>query len=74
MPEISHHKPPHFHAEYGGDIALIDIRNLSVFSGYLPPRVKGFVIEWATIHQQELMDNWERAQTQQDILNIAPLT
>ena len=33
------HNPPHFHAEYGGDIALIDIGNLSVFSGRLPPRV-----------------------------------
>ncbi|HBB16052.1 MAG: transcriptional regulator [Syntrophus sp. RIFOXYC2_FULL_54_9] len=86
MPEISRffgivikmffddHNPPHFHAEYSGDVALIDIRNLSVFSGELPPRVKGFVIEWATIHRQELIDDWERAQTQQDLLNIAPLT
>jgi nucleoside-diphosphate-sugar epimerase len=24
------HNPPHFHAEYSGDLALIDIRNLSV--------------------------------------------
>lgn len=86
MPEISRffgivikmffddHNPPHFHAEYSGDVALIDIRNLSVFSGHLPPRVKGFVIEWATIHQQELIEDWERAQTQQDLLNIDPLT
>jgi hypothetical protein len=86
MPEISRffgiiikmffddHNPPHFHAEYGGDIALIDIRNLSVFSGHLPPRVRGFVIEWATIHQQELFVNWERAQSQQDLLKIAPLS
>lgn len=53
MPEISRffgivikmffddHKPPHFHAEYSGDVALFDIRNLSLFSGHLPPRVKG---------------------------------
>jgi len=86
MPEISHffgivikmffddHNPPHFHAEYSGDVALIDIRNLSIFSGHLPPRVRGFVIEWATIHQQELFDDWERAQTQQDLLKIAPLS
>ena len=86
MPEISHffgivikmffddHNPPHFHAEYSGDVALIDIRNLSVFSGYLPPRVRGFVIEWATIHQQELFDDWDRARTQQDLLKIAPLS
>jgi hypothetical protein len=58
MPEISRffgivikmffddHNPPHFHAEYGSDLALIDIRTLAVFSGRLPPRVTGFVIEW----------------------------
>lgn len=85
MPEISRffgivikmffddHNPPHFHAEYSGDVALFDIRNLSLFSGHLPPRAKGLVIEWATIHQQELLDDWERAQTQQDLLRIAPL-
>jgi|SRR5713226_5954303 len=66
MPEISRffgivikmffddHNPPHFHAEYGGDLALIDIRTLAVFSGRLPPRVTGLVIEWATLHQREL--------------------
>ena len=44
MPEISRffgivikmffddHNPPHFHAEYSGYLALIDIRNLSAFS------------------------------------------
>jgi len=42
MPEISRffgivikmffddHNPPHFHAEYGGEVTLIEIRNLSV--------------------------------------------
>jgi len=85
MPEISRflgivikmffddHNPPHFHAEYGGEVALIDIRNLSVFSGRLPPRVIGLVIEWATVHQQELFFDWDRARTQQELLKIAPL-
>jgi hypothetical protein len=85
MPEISRffgilikmffddHNPPHFHAEYGTDLALIDIRNLSVFSGRLPPRVIGLVIEWATLHQQELLADWDRARAQQELLKIAPL-
>lgn len=85
MPEISRflgivikmffddHDPPHFHAEYGGDVALIDIRNLSVFSGRLPPRVIGLVIEWASVHQQELFVDWDRAWAQQELLKIAPL-
>jgi len=67
------HNPPHFHAEYGGDLALIDIRNLSVFSGRLPPRAMGLVIEWATLHRQELLTDWERAQQQQALQRIAPL-
>ncbi len=67
------HNPPHFHAEYSGDVALIDIGNLSVFSGRLPPRVMGLVIEWATIHQQELFADWERARAQQELQKIAPL-
>ena len=85
MPEISRflgvsikmffddHNPPHFHAEYGDDLALVDIRSLSVFSGRLPPRVRGLVIEWATLHQQELLADWERARAQQALERIAPL-
>jgi hypothetical protein len=85
MPEISRffgivikmffddHNPPHFHAEYGSDLALIDIRNLSVFSGRLPPRAIGLVIEWATLHQQELLADWDRARAQQELQKIAPL-
>jgi phosphomannomutase len=85
MPEISRffgivikmffddHNPPHFHAEYSGYFALIDIRSLSAFSGYLPPRVMGLVIEWATIHKEELFADWERARAQQELQKIAPL-
>jgi hypothetical protein len=85
MPEISRffgivikmffddHNPPHFHAEYGDDLALIDIRSLSVFSGRLSPRVMGLVIEWATLHQPELFADWDRARAQQELQKIAPL-
>ncbi len=85
MPEISRffgivirmffddHNPPHFHAEYEEDSALIDIRGPSLFSGRLSPRVLGLVIEWATIHQQELLADWERARAQQELLKIPPL-
>jgi hypothetical protein len=85
MPEISRffgivikmffddHNPPHFHAEYGDSTALIDIRNLSVFAGSLSPRVLGLVIEWATLHRQELLDDWEKAKVQQELQKIAPL-
>jgi hypothetical protein len=67
------HNPPHFHAEYASSVALVGIRTLAVFSGRLPPRALGLVIEWATLHQPELLADWERAQAQQDLRPIAPL-
>ena len=85
MPEISRffgivikmffddHNPPHFHAEYGGSVALIDIRNLSIFSGRLSPRAVGLVIEWATLHQLDLLADWEKARAQQELHKIPPL-
>jgi len=85
MPEISRffgivvkmflddHNPPHFHAFYGEYEALIDINGSSVFAGKLPPRVIGLVVEWATMHQSELLDDWNRAQGHQPIEKIKPL-
>ncbi|HDQ45673.1 MAG TPA: DUF4160 domain-containing protein [bacterium] len=49
------------------------IVNLSAFAGRLPPRVTGFVVEWASLHQQELMEDWRRSQSQQPLWNIDPL-
>ena len=85
MPQISYflgviirmfyrnHNPPHFHAVYAQYEALIDIEKNELFSGYLPPRVLGIVTEWTALHQNELMDNWERARKQESLVNIEPL-
>lgn len=67
------HNPPHFHAFYAGQEVLIDIRFLSAFAGRLSPRALGLVIEWATLHQQELLRAWNRAQRQEPLESIAPL-
>ncbi len=85
MPEISRffgitikmfwddHNPPHFHAFYAGDQALIDINTLSLFAGQISPRALGLVLEWATIHQHKLLDDWHRAVAQKPIHRIEPL-
>ena len=70
---IDDHNPPHFPASYAEHQAIIDIKKLELWSGYLPPRVFGLVIEWAAIHQNELMDNWEKAIRQEALLPIKPL-
>ena len=85
MPEISRffgiiiqmyydeHNPPHFHARYGSDKAAIDISALRVLEGSLPSRALGLVVEWASMHQQELMTNWEAARTDRPLNRIQPL-
>ena len=55
------HVPPHFHALYGGDEALVDIDSLAVVHGHLPPRAQGLVVEWASLRQAELREAWDRA-------------
>ena len=53
------HVPPHFHAEYAEFNAQISIRGLGIIEGYLPPKALALIVEWASIHQEELMDNWK---------------
>jgi hypothetical protein len=67
------HNPPHFHAVYAEYEGLIDINKLELIGGSLPPRVLGLVIEWTALHQQELLDNWNKARLQEPLLQIAPL-
>jgi hypothetical protein len=52
------HGPPHFHALYGGDEALFDLRDLHVMRGSLPRRAMALVLEWAAEHREELMEDW----------------
>ena len=68
------HNPPHFHARYGGDKVVIDIRSLSVLEGRLPGRALGLVVEWASQHQAELLENWELARKERTPRKIQPLS
>jgi hypothetical protein len=67
------HSPPHFHARYGSEQAIIDIRTLQVLGGGLNPRVLGLVIEWAALHDGELGEDWVLARASQELKPIAPL-
>ncbi len=67
------HVPPHFHAQYGEFKASIDINSKAVFAGNLPPRALGLVMEWASIHQNELSALWEKAKNLEPLNKIAPL-
>jgi len=65
--------PPHFHATYGEFKAEISINELRILAGYLPARALELVIEWASLHQPELFENWNRIENGELIKNILPL-
>ena len=67
------HNPPHFHAQYAEYKCCVDIRSLSVIEGYLPARVLGLVVEWAILHREELLNNWQNIEMNKPLNSIAPL-
>jgi hypothetical protein len=85
MPEISRflgitialyfndHNPPHFHVEYGEYQASIVINNFALLEGDLPARILGSVIEWASLHKQELIEDWNSIQETGKYFKIEPL-
>lgn len=68
------HNPPHFHADYAGNRALVDIQECCVIRGGLPNRQLKYVLAWAEMHRDELMQNWELARDGRELSKIAPLT
>ncbi len=85
MPEISRfygivirifyedHMPPHFHAEYGGKKAEVQIDPPNFRKGHLTPRAERMVIEWASKHRHELQEAWKKSAMNQNPGKISPL-
>ncbi|HVB49367.1 MAG TPA: DUF4160 domain-containing protein [Burkholderiales bacterium] len=67
------HNPPHFHVRYEQFRAILGMDPLQLRDGELPPRVLGLVIEWAEMHQAELLQNWTSLATTGTFKRIAPL-
>lgn len=67
------HLPPHFHAEYNEDEALIEINTLEIYAGELPKRALRFTLEWANQHQAELQELWELSRAGQPLRKLPPL-
>ncbi len=67
------HAPPHFHAEYGEFKAVVNIQELSIIEGSLPRRAQQLVLDWAELHQQELLEDWHLCMAKEQPRPIAPL-
>lgn len=70
---FSDHAPPHFHAVYSGDEAVIVIESGQVIRGQLPAVALRLVQEWAAMHREELNANWKLVQVPELPLPVAPL-
>jgi len=44
------HAPPHFHASFGDEEALISIETGEILRGDLPPRAVRLVRDWASMY------------------------
>lgn len=66
------HPVAHFHAHHAGGRASVTVDG-AVLAGDLEPRALAFVREWASLHREELRENWERARDSEPLLPIEPL-
>ena len=58
------------YAEYK---ATVDIESLTISSGELPRRAQELVLDWAELHQQELLEDWRLYMDKQQPKAIEPL-
>lgn len=70
---FSDHAPPHFHATYGHYKAMFSIHELKLIEGKLPKRVISLILEWAYLHREELLLDWELAVKEKPLKKIKPL-
>ncbi len=67
------HAPPHFHALYAEYEVLIDIGTLETIKGTMPRRALTLVLEWASEHRAELLEDWMLCEKNQPLNKISPL-
>ena len=67
------HVPPHFHVEYAEFKATVDIVELRISGGKLPRRAQELVLDWAELHQNELLIDWHLCTAKQQPNPINPL-
>jgi len=67
------HAPPHFHAKYNDKSGIFSITELKMVEGNLPSKVISLIVEWANMHKDELISDWDLAQEAKPLKKIEPL-
>jgi hypothetical protein len=68
----SEHGVAHFHAVYGEHEISVEVESGKIH-GQFPARALRLVLEWASLHREELIENWQLARQGQPLRRIAPL-
>ena len=66
------HAPPHFHAKYGEDEIIVEIKNGNV-TGKMSNRAIKMIQEWRALHIDDLLKDWKLAEQKKALLPIKPL-
>jgi hypothetical protein len=66
------HNPPHFHASYQDQEVIVEIQS-GLVTGSMSKRALQLIFEWAELHRDELMENWNRVRDRQPLKPIPPL-
>ena len=67
------HPPPHFHAEYHGQDAMVGFDGRIIEGGIDSATARKLIRQWTAIRRRELEANWKRAIKLQKLENIPPL-
>jgi hypothetical protein len=85
MPEISRffgivvmmfyndHAPPHFHADYGDEEWEIGLQPVKILKAGRNRRVQAMLLEWAVLHQDDLLEDWHRCRNHEAPRPVEPL-
>jgi hypothetical protein len=67
------HNPPHLHAEYQGNRAVLDFHG-NIMKGDLHSRTAlRLVRDWIDLRVEELQEDWELARAGRELKQIEPL-
>ena len=68
------HNPPHFHVRADdGRKGVFNIQTLEMIEGEFKRKTQALILDWAELHQTELLVDWELCKKQQAPNPIAPL-
>lgn len=69
-----YNSPAHVHVHYHPYSAVVNVPNLAVIDGNLPPRVMALVTEWIVLNRNAITQSWEAVKTGQGYIpHIPPL-